>query len=580
MSEIPGQAAHATKPAATPVTNIVAALKGTRGIFAGVLAISSIVNLLALTGALYMLQIYDRVLTSHSIPTLMALTLLVVGLYLFQGILEVLRTQVLIRLGAQLDERLSRIAHIAVMHLPLAGASQASATQPVRDVETIRAFFERQGPVAICDIPWLPFYLGFVFLLHPWLGWLAVVGLCVLLGLTLITERPTQHLQRKAREADGTRRDLATAHAHNAEVLQAMGLQTRAANHFSQANTTHLILQTRANDITGTVTGITKVFRMMLQSALLGLGAYLTLQGEISAGAIIAASVAATRAFAPIEMAISNWKIFVAARQSYHNLKKVIAKLPTQKTPLDLPPPTEKISIEDISVAAPGKQTLILKNISFELKAGQALGIIGPSASGKSTLARALTGVWPLARGSVRFDGASRESWANEKLGQHIGYLPQNIELFDGSIADNIARFEPEPESAKIVTAAKTAGIHEMILRLNDGYETQLGANGMALSAGQRQRIALARALYGNPFFIILDEPNANLDNAGDIALHNAIQMAKQQGSIAIVIAHRPSALAAVDTIAVIDDGKLVEFGPKEEVLKKVLRNTVTAQAS
>ncbi len=560
------------------------AIDGLRGIFGGVLAISALVNTLALTGALYMLQVYDRVLTSHSVPTLVALTLLVVGLYLAQGVLEVLRGQILIRLGARLDRRLSPLAHTAVLQLPLVGLSTTDATQLVRDVESIRTFFDRQGPVALCDIPWIPVYLAFVFFLHAQLGTLAVAGLAFLIALTAISDRPTQRLQRQARKTDAARRNFATAHARNAEVLQAMGLHKRAGERFENANNNHLDLQTRSGDITGTITGTTKVFRMMLQSAMLGLGAYLTLQGEITAGVIIAASVAATRAFAPIEMALSHWKGFVAARQSYENLKTIVAKLPAKTHPLDLAAPKKTLTVENIVVpipsASPSQQRLVLNNISFTLKAGQGLGVIGPSASGKSTLARAITGVWPLARGAIRFDGAARERWAPEKLGRNIGYLPQDIELFDGTITDNIARFDAAPKAKDIVAAAKAAGVHDMILRLDDGYETELGPGGQTLSAGQRQRIALARALYGEPFLVLLDEPNANLDTSGDEALHAAIYNVRQRGGIVVVIAHRPSALGAVDTIAVISDGKLQEFGEKDEVLRKVLHHPLAAQAS
>ncbi len=577
----------ASKPGKTsPNTaiDIREALGGLRQVFASVLAISAIVNVLALTGALYMLQVYDRVLTSHSVPTLVALTVLVVGLYLIQGILDVLRGQVLIRLGARINRRLSPLAHTAVLHLPLAGLSATDATQPLRDVETIRSFFDRQGPVALCDLPWIPLYLAFVFFLHPWLGFLATTGLLVLIALTGLSERTTHRLQAQARTTDSAQRDIASAHARNAEVLRAMGLGARASERFRDANAQHLAVQTHAGDVAGTITGVTKVFRLMLQSAILGLGAYLTLQGQITAGVIIAASVAATRAFAPIENAISHWKSFIAARQSYQHLKKIISKLPDTAAPLDLAPPTKTLDVDDILVAAPAtdkaSQQLILHNISFTLTAGQGLGIIGPSAAGKSTLARAIVGVWPAARGAIRFDGAARERWSIEKLGASVGYLPQDIELFGSNIADNIARFDPDAEANDIIAAAQSAGVHEMNLRLPDGYETTLGPDGQSLSAGQRQRIALARALYGEPFLVVLDEPNANLDHAGDAALHDAIQSIRQRGGIVIVIAHRPSGLGAVDMVAVLADGRLKEFGRKDEVLRKVLQQPIAAKAS
>ncbi|MGH1420045.1 MAG: type I secretion system permease/ATPase [Hyphomicrobiaceae bacterium] len=560
------------------------ALAGLRGIFAGVLGISALVNILALTGALYMLQVYDRVLTSHSVPTLVALTILVVALYLIQGILDVIRGQILIRLGARIDRRLSPLAHAAALQLPLVGLSTTDATQPIRDVDAIRTFFDRQGPIALCDLPWIPVYLAFVFFLHPQLGLLAFVGLLILILITALTDRPIQRLQTHARESDAARQTLATAHARNAEVLQAMGLYKRAEERYENANDIHRDHQTRNGDITSTVTGITKVFRMMLQSAMLGFRAYLTLQGEISAGAIIAGSVAATRAFAPIEIALSQWRSFVAARQSFENLKEVVNKLPTRPTPLDLPAPKKSLMVENISVAvpttSPSQQRLILNSINFKLEAGQGLGIIGPSASGKSTLARAIAGVWPLARGAIRFDGAARERWSADELGGNIGYLPQDIELFDSTITENISRFDKNSKAKHIIAAAKAAGVHDMILRLENGYETTLGPGGQALSGGQRQRIALARALYGEPFLVILDEPNANLDAAGDQALHGAIKNIRQRGGIVVVIAHRPSAVGAVDTVAVLNEGKLIEYGDKEDVLRKVLHRPVAAKAS
>jgi ATP-binding cassette subfamily C protein len=312
---------------------------------------------------------------------------------------------------------------------------------------------------------------------------------------------------------------------------------------------------------------------------MLGLGAYLTLRGQLTAGGIIAASIASSRALAPVELAIAHWKSFVAARQSYGRLTKTLDALPGETTPLPLPPPTRSLSVEGVTVAIPGTQRIVLNNIGFELKAGQALGLIGPSAAGKSSLARAISGVWPTQRGAVRLDGAALDRWGLEDLGWHIGYLPQDVALFDGTIAENIARFEEEPDSGAVIAAAKAANVHDMILRVPDGYETRLGPGGMGLSAGQRQRLALARALYRDPFLVVLDEPNSNLDAEGEAALTQAIFGIRNRGGIAIVIAHRPSALAAVDMVGMMGAGQLTAFGPKDEILKKVLIKPV-AQAS
>ena len=553
------------------------ALAGFRGAFIGIMAMSGVINVLALTGAFYMLQIYDRVLTSHSVPTLVALSVLAIGLYVFMGILDVIRGQALVRIGNSVDRRLSTAAHAAVIRLPIYGASTTDATQPLRDVESIRHFLTNQGPVAILDLPWMPIYLLFVLMLHPWLGALATLGVVILIALTWLAERLTQGLSVSAVKAATSRMAVADANARNAEVLRAMGIGARATRRFESANARHLDIQTRFSDVVGGFSGVSRALRLVLQSSILGLGAYLTIRGQLTAGGIIAASIAAARALAPVELAISHWKAFVAARHSYARLAKTFEALPKETEPLQLPPPARSVSLEGVTVPVPGTQRIILSNVSLELKAGQALGLIGPSAAGKSTLARAITGVWPLARGAVRLDGAALDRWLVEDLGRHIGYLPQDVALFDATIADNIARFEANPDSNAIIAAAQAADVHEMILRLPEGYETRLGPAGMALSAGQRQRIALARALYRDPFLVVLDEPNSNLDAHGEAALTRAILGVRNRGAIAVVIAHRPSVLAAVDMVGVMGGGQLTAFGPKDEVLKKVLKPLTSA---
>lgn len=572
---LPGRRISAGAAPAVEGNALRAAFLGFRGTLAGLAAISGVVNLLALTGSLYMLQIYDRVLTSHSVPTLVALSILAIGLYLALGILDVIRAQVLVAVGSSVDQRLSPIAHAAVMRLPIYGASTIDATQPLRDVDAIRRFLSSQGPIAILDLPWLPLYLIFVFLLHAWLGSLALLGVLVLTALTWLAERLTNDLNASAGKAAAARMGLAEANARNAEVLRAMGINTRATRRFEGVNAKHLAIQAKLSDLAGRLAGISKVLRLVLQSAILGLGAYLTIRGQLSAGAIIAASIAASRSLAPVELAITHWKSFVAARQSYARLATTLGALPNETAPLELPPPARSLSLEGIAVPVPGTERMVLSNLSFDLKCGQALGVIGPSAAGKSTLARAVAGVWPVTRGAVRLDGAAHERWSSEELGRHIGYLPQDVALFDGTIADNIARFDENADGSAIIAAAQAAGVHEMILRLPEGYETHLGPAGIAMSAGQRQRIALARALYRDPFLVVLDEPNSNLDAEGEAALTRAILAVRNRGGIAIVIAHRPSALAGVDMVAVIGGGRLTAFGTKDEILKKVLLKSV-----
>jgi len=542
-------------------------LGGLRSIVLFVFVVSGIVNVLALTGSLYMLQIYDRALTSSSIPTLLALSALAIGLYFCQGLLDISRSQILVRLGAQLDYRLAPLAHRVVIDMPRFGFSTAEASERGRDVEVLRQFMGSQGPVALFDLPWMPLYLAFVYYLHPWLGILTFGGALVLTTLTIITEILTRMHASATQQAAVARAAMAESHTRNSDVIRAMGFSGRAIERFEKINSEHLMLQTKTNDVSGTFSGISKVLRMILQSAVLGLGAYLTICGELTAGTIIAASVASSRALAPVDLAIGQWKHVVAARRSYARLTETLTAIDNAPPAVTLPPPQRSLSVEKITIAAPSTGSVILSDVSFELMAGQAVGIIGPSGGGKSTLARGLTGVWPLLRGDIRLDGADLNQWAPDDLGRYIGYLPQEISLLDATISENICRLDPQGDGKKILAAAQAAGVHEMIVRLPQGYETPLGPNGCALSAGQRQRIALARALYGDPFLVVLDEPNSNLDAEGEMALTQAILDVRARGGIVVVIAHRPSALAAVDLVAVIQNGKLAAFGPKDEIV-------------
>jgi ATP-binding cassette subfamily C protein len=565
---------------AIPSSDLAAAFAGFRGAILSVSVISGIINLLALTGSLYMLQVYDRVLSSHSVPTLVSLSVLMFVMYAFYGLLDMLRNQASGRAAVLFDRRIAGPVHAVVVNLPLKGASRSAAQQPMRDVDTIRTFFASGGPVAFLDLPWMPLYLAFVFLLHPLLGLMCVSGMLLLVLLTFLTERLSSNEVRASARADAARKAIADANARNAETLQAMGFVSRAVSRFETVNESYLALQTKANDVISKLTTVSKFLRLTLQSAILGLGAYLTVRGEVTGGAIIAASITTSRALAPIEQVIAHWRNFLAARQSYDRLSNTLDRFPAAQQPLALPSPVERLAVEHATVCVPGTERPVLFDVSFELRSGQALAVIGPSAAGKSSLARAITGVWALQRGSIRLDGAQLDGWSRDELGRHIGYLPQDVTLFEGTIAENICRLEDEKDSKAIVAAAQAAGIHDMVLHLPNGYETNVGPDGSALSAGQRQRVALARALFRDPFLVVLDEPNSNLDAEGENALAGAILGVRNRGGIVLVIAHRPSALNSVDHVAMINAGQLSAFGPKDEVLKKVLVQSVRTAVS
>lgn len=542
-------------------------MRGFRGLFVYLFSISGLINLLALTGSFYMMQVYDRAIPSQNVPTLMALSALAIGLYLFQGVFETLRSQVLIRIGAKLDKKLAPLAHKVAIDMPRFGFSPSEALDRGRDVDTIRTFLGSQGPIALFDLPWIPLYLIFVYMLHPYLGAMVIAGATILACIAILTELIIRKTARASIQANHERNSIADANARNGEVMKAMGYTSRAVERFAEANDEHLALQTKSSDIAGTLGAVSRVLRMVLQSAALGLGAYLTIKGQMSGGAIIAASITSSRALAPVDLAIGNWKNLVQARAAWTRLKETMVGLEASTTPITLPPANKTLKVEKLTVAAPASGRVLLADVSFELKAGDGLGIIGPSGGGKTSLARALTGIWPSLRGGVRIDDAELDQWPEHLVSSVIGYLPQDVSLMEGTIAENIARLDPEANSDEVIAAARLAGIHEMIVRMSEGYQTQVGSQGAVLSAGQRQRIGLARALYGNPFVVVLDEPNSNLDSDGEKALTEAISSVRKRGGIVIVVAHRPSALAALDLLAVVQQGKLIAFGPKEEIL-------------
>ncbi|MBX9931867.1 MAG: type I secretion system permease/ATPase [Methylobacterium sp.] len=551
---------------------IASSLARCRTAFIGVAVMSGLINVLYLTGSFFMLEVYDRVIPSRSVPTLIGLMVLALVLYAFQGVLEMLRSRILARVGAALDEALSARVFDIVVRAPLKGAAPGDGLLPLRDLDQLRAFLAGTGPSALFDLPWMPIYVAICFLFHPLIGVAALAGAVILALLTYLTDRSTREPSQTSTGHGMRRNGLAEAGRRNAEVLAAMGMQGRFATRWGAANRDYMTSQQRVSDVAGGFGAGSKVFRMALQSGVLALGAWLVINNLASGGIIIASSILVARALAPAELAIANWKGFVQARQSWARLSELFARLPATGQPHALPAPTQALTVEGISIAPPGAQRLVVQDVSFGLKAGQGLGVIGPSASGKSSLVRALVGVWPPLRGKVRLDGAALDQWSSADLGPHIGFLPQEVELFAGTVAENIARFDPQAESVDIIAAARAAGVHDLILRLSEGYDTRLGEGGAGLSAGQRQRVGLARALYGDPFLVVLDEPNANLDNEGEHALTQAILGVRKRGGICVVVAHRPSALAAVDLILMMADGRAQAFGPKDEVLKRVLR--------
>lgn len=530
--------------------------------------LSGAINLLALTGSFYMLQVYDRALTSGSLPTLAALSVLALGLFVFHGGFEILRHQLLLRIGARLDARLGPLAHRVSIDMPRFGFSTTEAAERGRDVDTLRGFFASPAPGALFDLPWVPVFLVFVYILHPVLGAVTLGGAIVMAGLAALTELRARKVSGQAQKALATRNALADSHARNSDLLVAMGATGPALRRFEAANGAHLRLQTRAADVVGTLGGISRMLRMVLQSALLGLGAYFVIKGQMSAGAIIAVSVASARALAPIDQSIAQWRGIIGARMAWRRLSDTLIALgQDDKKRLDLPLPTLSLKVDGLTVASPSTGRVLLSDVSFEAAAGQAIAFIGPSGGGKSTLVRALTGVWPALRGTVRLDGVDLSQWPTDRRGALLGYMPQEVNLMDGTVAENISRFDSTAEDRHVYEAANSARVHSMILGLPDGYQTEVGSMGIALSAGQRQRIALARAVCRNPFLVVLDEPNAALDAAGEQALNDTIQAIRARGGIAVIVAHRPSVLAAVDLVGVVQGGQLVAFGPKDQVL-------------
>lgn len=546
-------------------------------IYAGVF--SAAVNILMLTPIIYMLTVYDRVVASGSLSTLAMLTLLMVSLLLAVGGFEWVRSMILISASNRLEAMLrKRVSDATFKRALLTGGMNASA-QPIHDLTNLRQFLTGNGLFAFFDAPWFPAYIGVMFMFHPWFGVAGIVSGAIMVALAFTTEKVTRSLLNEANSGSNRVSSQFQGSLRNAEVMAAMGMSEDVRRRQDHLYSQVLDKQTEASKKAGLLTGISKSFRMIVQSLLLGLGAYLALNQQISPGMMIAGSLLLGRALAPIDLLVGTWKSFTLARNQYSKLNELLEQIPAEAETMSLPAPTGQLSVEQVSVVPPGSKTMVVRGVSFTLEAGESVGIVGPSASGKSTLARALLGIWPTYGGEVRLDGANIAKWDREELGPHIGYLPQDIELFDGSIADNICRFrEADPES--IVSAAKLAGVHDMILRLPNGYDTIIGGAGGMLSGGQRQRIGLARAVFGNPRFMVLDEPNSNLDDQGEKELVEALRRIKAEGCTIVVITHRTMVLQCVDKILVMKEGAAVSFGPKDQVLSSLMAPAAVPKAA
>ncbi len=526
---------------------------------------SAVINLLMLLPSIYMLQIYDRVLHSRNETTLLMLTLMVVGLYGLMSLLELVRSAVLIRVGNRLDMQLNFRVFTAAFERNLR-RNNGNAGQALHDLTSVRQFLTGNGLFAFFDAPWAPIYLAVTFMFHWILGLFVLGGMLILCALAWLTELSTRKPLAEANQAAIAAGNYANNNLRNAEVIEAMGMLPALRERWFLFQSRVLEKQTEASDKAARIGAISKLVRLSLQSLVLAVGALLAIQNEISPGMMIAGSILMGRALQPVEMAIATWKQLIGARSAYQRLDELLAEYPARISGMSLPRPQGNVQVEAVVAGAPGGHTPILKGISCAMQHGDIVGIVGPSAAGKSTLARLLVGIWPAQSGKVRLDGADIFQWNKDELGPHIGYLPQDIELFEGSIAENIARFG-DIDSQLVIEAATRAGVHEMILRFPQGYDTRLGDGGSMLSGGQKQRIALARAIYASPAFVVLDEPNSNLDDVGEQALIHTVMDLKAHGTTVVLITHRTSILNAVDKLLVMRDGQLHLFGPRDQVL-------------
>jgi ATP-binding cassette subfamily C protein EexD len=527
--------------------------------------VSLFVNLSMLVPPLYMLQVYDRVLTSRSTETLYLLSLLLVWMFITLGVLEFVRSRVLVRLSARLDHEFNGRIYSLLNRLALRHPER-SGSHPLNDLATIRQFAAGSGIFAFFDSPWVPIYIGVLFIFDPAFGWFALFAAMVLTSLAIVNEFSTRKLQARANDFQSQAAHLAGTQLRNAEVVYAMGMEQSLQSHWLKRHRASVSAQCEASDRAGVWFNLSKTLRLLFQSLMLGMGAWLAIDGQITAGMIIAGSILMGRALSPIDQMIGTWKSFTNARHAFRRLDELLSTMPNQKRRLSLPKPKGEIRMDNGVLIPPGGATPVLKGVSFHIRPGELLAVIGNSAAGKSSLIRAILGLWPLTAGRVQLDGADIDQWNRDELGRWIGYLPQDVELFEGTVAENIARFG-KPNDQRIVKAARIAGVDEMIRALPQGYDTQIGAEGQTLSGGQRQRIGLARAVYGRPYIVVLDEPNSNLDEAGERALSRTCKFLKRQGVTMILVSHRQRILRHADKIIALNEGRLHAFGPRDAVL-------------
>jgi len=537
---------------------------------------SLFINLLMLVPPLYMLQLYDRVVTSRSVETFILITALVIVLFITLALLEMVRSRILVRVGNRIDELLSERVYSAIFKLAEKYPGKASASA-LADLTQLRQFITGNGMFAFFDAPWLPIYIGVLFLFHPYYGYFAIFAVIVLLIIAILNNYSTKGKLKEANQYNSQAMLFVNNNLRNAEVIHAMGMRDNIKKRWQNKHYKFLNMQSSASAYAGVWSNISKVTRIMFQSLMLGLGAYLVIKNEVTPGMMIAGSITLGRALAPLDLMVNTWRQFSSAREAYSKLNALLDDFPEDKEYMELPPPTGELLLEQVVVVPPNSKIPSIKGISMQINRGDVVGVIGPSASGKSSLARAILGVWPLYSGKVRLDKADISQWDKVKLGKYIGYLPQDIELFEGTISENIARFG-KIEPKKVIEAAMKAGVHEMILRLPDGYDTKIGVGGATLSGGQRQRIALARAIYDNPVLVVLDEPNSNLDETGERGLIQAINSLKQNKSTVIIITHRPNILQVTNKLAVIKNGLLDIYGNTTAVLSKLRQNQPNPQ--
>jgi PrtD family type I secretion system ABC transporter len=553
--------------AAAPPNPVVEALADVRRRLASVAAISGAINLLMLSGSIYMLQVYDRVLPSRNVTTLVGLSILVIAAYLLQGCLDAIRSRMLAKISALFDAALQEPIYAALVSLPLKGAAPSMVQQPLRDLEQVRAFLAGMGPTAFLDMPWLPIFVLILFLFHPMIGLVAIIGATLIVLTTVIAERQSRIFARGVAKRGAQRAALADEIRRNAEVIHALGMRERFKSAWCRLNEAHIGEGIPMRDAEADIGATAKLLRYALQSAVLGVGAALVIAEKASGGIMIASSIIMGRALAPIEIVLGTWKQLTSARDAVKRLAGALNDMsPLPPPAVTLRSPANHLWVQHVAVVPPGSKRIIARDISFSLPAGSGLALLGASGSGKSSLAKTIVGLWQPLHGQVRLDGARLDQWDSDRLGRYIGYLPQEVCLFDGSVADNISRFEHGASEEWVLQAARVAGAHDLIVSLPEGYATQIGEGGALLSAGQRQRIGLARALYGSPFLVVLDEPNANLDAEGELALAGAIKHVRQRRAIVIVISHRLSALSELDMVLVLHRGGLLEFGRRDEV--------------